>query len=113
MQLQRRCRTCGSPLCCGWSQDPLFGWITDRLEAAAYAGEVSAPSARDLRDALEFVSKLRIAHQARHIQVGQVPENDLSLRELSNFERSHLKKAFSLLQTLQGVLGKRYQSSRF
>ena len=86
---------------------------SDRLEAAAHAGEVSAQSARDLRDALEFLSKLRIAHQARQIQAGQAPDNYLSLSELSNFERSHLKEAFSVVQTLQGVLGQRYQSGRF
>jgi CBS domain-containing protein len=86
---------------------------SDRLEAAAQAGEVSAQSARDLKDALEFLAKLRIAHQARQIQSGQSPDNFLSLDELSNFERSHLKDAFSVVQTLQGVLGQRYQSGRF
>jgi CBS domain-containing protein len=86
---------------------------SDRLEAAALAGEVSAQSARDLKDALEFLAKLRIAHQARQVQTGQAPDNYLSLNELSNFERSHLKEAFSVVQTLQGVLGQRYQSGRF
>jgi CBS domain-containing protein len=38
---------------------------------------------------------------------------NLSLEELSNFERSHLKDAFLVVQTLQGVLGQRYQSGRF
>lgn len=86
---------------------------SDRLEAAAQAGEVSAQSARDLKEALEFLAKLRIAHQARQVQAGQAPDNYLSLNELSNFERSHLKDAFSVVQTLQGVLGQRYQSGRF
>ncbi|WP_210544142.1 putative nucleotidyltransferase substrate binding domain-containing protein [Rhodoferax sp. PAMC 29310] len=86
---------------------------SDRLEAAAQAGEVSAQSARDLQGALEFLAKLRIAHQARQIQTGQPPDNHLSLNELSNFERSHLKNAFSVVQTLQEVLEQRYQSGRF
>jgi CBS domain-containing protein len=86
---------------------------SDRLESAAQAGEVSAQSARDLKDALEFLAKLRIAHQARQIQAGQAPDNHLALNELSNFERSHLKNAFSVVQTLQEVLGQRYQSGRF
>ncbi len=86
---------------------------SDRLDAAAQASEVSAQGARDLKDALEFLSKLRIAHQARQIQTGQAPDNHLSLNELSNFERSHLKEAFSVVQRLQGVLGQRYQSGRF
>lgn len=80
---------------------------------AAQAGEVSAQSARDLRDALEFLGKLRIAHQARQTRQHQAPDNFLALDELSNLERSHLKDAFSVVQTLQGVLGQRYQSGRF
>ncbi|HRA14897.1 MAG TPA: putative nucleotidyltransferase substrate binding domain-containing protein [Giesbergeria sp.] len=85
----------------------------DRLEQVAQAGEVSPQSARDLRDALEFLSKLRIDHQARQITQGQEPDNFLALEELSNFERSHLKEAFSVVQTLQGVLGQRYQTGRY
>ncbi|MDO8718799.1 MAG: putative nucleotidyltransferase substrate binding domain-containing protein [Polaromonas sp.] len=85
----------------------------DRLEQVAQAGEVSQQGARDLRDALEFLGTLRIAHQARQTARGQAPDNFLALEELSNFERSHLKNAFLVVQTLQGVLGQRYQSGRF
>ncbi|MDO9143608.1 putative nucleotidyltransferase substrate binding domain-containing protein [Rhodoferax sp.] len=85
----------------------------DRLEVSAQAGEVTEQSARDLRGALEFLGKLRIAHQARQMAQGQAPDNFLALEELSNFERSHLKEAFSVVQTLQGVLGQRYAGGRF
>lgn len=85
----------------------------DRLMAAGHAGEISLQGAHDLRDALEFLAKMRIAHQARQMAAGQGPDNFLELSELSNFERSHLKDAFGVVQTLQGVLGQRYQSGRF
>ncbi|MFN4117607.1 putative nucleotidyltransferase substrate binding domain-containing protein [Acidovorax sp.] len=85
----------------------------DRLEQSSRSGEVSPQSARDLRDALEFLSRLRIAHQARQMAQGLPPDNFLALEELSNFERSHLKEAFSVVQTLQGVLGQRYQTGRY
>lgn len=85
----------------------------DRLEVSAQAGEVTEQSARDLRGALEFLGKLRIAHQARQMGQGKAPDNFLALEELSNFERSHLKEAFSVVQTLQGVLGQRYAGGRF
>ena len=85
----------------------------DRLEQVAHTGEVSEQSARDLRDALEFLSKLRIDHQARQMTQGLKPDNFLALEELSNFERSHLKEAFSVVQTLQGELGQRYQAGRY
>ena len=85
----------------------------DRLEVSSQAGEVSAQSARDLRDALEFLGKLRIAHQSRQMAQGKAPDNFLALDELSNFERSHLKDAFEVVQTLQEVLQQRYAGGRF
>ncbi len=85
----------------------------DRLEVSSQAGEVSAQAARDLRDALEFLGKLRIAHQSRQTAQHKAPDNFLALEELSNFERSHLKEAFSVVQTLQGVLQQRYSGGRF
>ena len=80
----------------------------DRLEKAATSGEVSAQSARDLRDALEFLSSLRIQHQTERMLSGLEANNYLDLHELSNFERSHLKDAFGVIQSLQTVLGQRY-----
>ncbi len=80
----------------------------DRLELAAQSGEVSAQSARDLRDALEFLARLRITHQMRQTGQGLALDNYLSLREISNFERSQLKDAFGVVQSLQSVLSQRY-----
>lgn len=80
----------------------------DRIESASSKGEISAQSARDLRDALEFIANLRIAHQTQRMNEGLAPDNYLSLDELSNFERGHLRDAFSVIQSLQSVLGNRY-----
>ncbi|WP_157263438.1 putative nucleotidyltransferase substrate binding domain-containing protein [Azohydromonas aeria] len=80
-----------------------------RLEVAAQSGEISEQSARDLRDALEFMAGLRIRHQAQQTRQGQAADNMLSLSELSNFERSQLKDAFAVVQTLQSVLAQRYR----
>jgi CBS domain-containing protein len=84
----------------------------DRLARAAESGEVSTQSARDLRDALEFLATLRIAHQMRQTQQGVPLDNYLALREISNFERSQLKDAFGVVRDLQSVLGQRYQGIR-
>jgi len=81
----------------------------DRLALAAATGEISEQGARDLHDALEFMGKLRIQHQARQIQAGRAPDNFLALEELSNLQRSQLKDAFGVVRTLQSVLGQRYQ----
>ena len=56
---------------------------------------------------------MRIQHQARQIAKGQDPDNYLFLNELSNFERTQLKDAFNVVQTLQNVLGQRFQAGRF
>ncbi|MEY3612004.1 MAG: hypothetical protein RJB14_1726 [Pseudomonadota bacterium] len=85
----------------------------DRIEKAAQLGELSEQGSRDLRDALEFVCSQRIAHQTQRMQQGLEPDNYLHLHELSNFERGHLRDAFSVIQSLQDVLGQRYQSGRF
>ena len=76
---------------------------------AAEGQEVSAQGAHDLRDALEFLATLRIQHQALQMARGQSPDNHLALIELSNFERSQLKEAFGVVQTLQSVLAQRYR----
>lgn len=85
----------------------------DRLAVAAASGEISEQAARDLRDALEFIATLRIQHQARQLAAGLNADNFLRPDELSNFERSQLKDAFSVVQSLQNVLGQRYQAGRF
>lgn len=81
----------------------------DRLQVAAGRGAISEQSARDLRDALEFLSITRIRHQAAQIARGEPPDNFLSLAELGNFERSQLRDAFGVVRTLQSVLGQRYR----
>ena len=80
----------------------------DRLEKASHRGQLSEPGSRDLRDVLEFVSSLRIAHQSLCMQRGLAPDNHLHLQELSNFQRGHLRDAFSVIQSQQDVLAQRY-----
>jgi len=81
----------------------------DRLAVAADSKEISPSSAHDLRDALEFMASLRIRHQARQMALGEPADNFLAPDELSNFERSQLKDAFGVVQTLQSVLAQRYR----
>lgn len=81
----------------------------DRLLGAAAGGAISEQSARDLRDALEFLAFLRIQHQTRQIAAGQDPDNFLNPDEISNFERTQLKDAFAVVASLQGVLAQRYR----
>lgn len=85
----------------------------DRLLGAATGGEISEQSARDLRDALEFLASMRIQHQARQIALKQPPDNFMNPNEVSNFERTQLKDAFTVVKSLQSVLGERFQIGQF
>lgn len=85
----------------------------ERLLAVAGSGEVSSESARDLRHALAFIGQLRLRHQALQMAAGQAPDNHLRPDSLSNFERTQLKDAFTVVQTLQAVLSQRYTAGRF
>ena len=85
----------------------------DRLDVAALSQEVSEQSARDLRDALEFLAVTRIQHQVRQIDAGETADSFLALGELSNFQRTQLKDAFAIVETLQNVIGQRHQAGRF
>jgi CBS domain-containing protein len=68
---------------------------------------------RDLLDALEFLTTLRVQHQARRLEAGQPADNFLRPDELSALEQRHLKDAFAVVKALQGVLEKRYLAGRF
>lgn len=80
----------------------------ERLEVVSEGGEVSTEGARDLHDALEFVSFLRIEHQSRQIKRGEEADNFMSPDRLSHFERNHLKDAFDVVRTMQNVISQRY-----
>lgn len=76
-----------------------------RLEAAEAAGVISPSGARDLIDAYDLIARTRLEHQAIRIRQGQKPDNFLSLSDLSDFERSHLRDAFVVVRTMQSSVG--------
>lgn len=84
----------------------------ERLDAAASGGHLSKEGAADLRDALEFISTVRLQHQANGIRRGEEANNFVSPRELSHFDRTHLKDAFAVVRTMQATLAQRYQAER-
>jgi len=80
----------------------------ERLEIAADSGAITAQQARDLVDAHEYLSGLRLQHQARRMSDGHAADNYLRPDELSNFERDHLRGALQLIRKLQGALARLY-----
>ena len=68
---------------------------------------LSPGMARDLRDALNSEPPARHAPGPPGGSE-QAPDNFLCLQELSDFDRGHMKDAFSLVQQMQNVLKSRY-----
>jgi len=79
-----------------------------RLEAASIAGELSTSGARDLRDALTFLSDVRFRHQMRQLEQGMRPDSLVEPDTLSRFDRGHLKDAFAIVRTMQRALGQHF-----
>ncbi len=84
----------------------------ERLDAAFQCNALSAEMHGNLIDALEYISSLRIRHQARQIRSGLNVDNYLPTEELSGLEKSHLKDSFSIIKTMQQFFENRYPSSR-
>ena len=83
---------------------------TERLEAAESTGGLSQQGASDLRDAFEFISSVRLRHQARRIKDGAAADNYVAPQEMSHFERNHLKDAFAIVRLMQSAMAQRYQT---
>ncbi|MCG8634298.1 MAG: DUF294 nucleotidyltransferase-like domain-containing protein [Desulfobacterales bacterium] len=64
----------------------------------------------DLLDALELISMVRIRHQARQVESGKIPDNNVRPERLSSFERRHLKDAFKVVAQAQSFLRYRYNA---
>ena len=79
-----------------------------RLAAAEAGGLASAERSADLRDAFEFVSYVRLRHQAAQVKAGQMPDNHVRPDDLSSFDKRHLREAFAIIREAQSALGHRH-----
>jgi CBS domain-containing protein len=66
---------------------------------------------RELIDALEFISMVRIRHQVQQIENGGTPDNNVDPERLTKFERKHLRNAFQIVEESQSFLRYRYTAS--
>src|SRR5699024_5366249 len=75
-----------------------------RISAATAARSLSAGLGAGLAAAYEFISYLRLQHQGRQVRGGQVPDNFVDPRTLSDFDRRHLRDAFRIVRSAQLAL---------
>ena len=85
---------------------------TARLRNAQQTGAMSQEMSENLIDALEYICRLRIQHQARQIRRGERLDNYLDPKALSGLERGYLKDAFIVIKDMQEVLESRHQTAR-
>ena len=80
-----------------------------RLNDIVAAGFLTTGMAADLRDAMEFISIIRIRHQAAAIEAGRSPDNNVDPGNLPSLERRSLKDAFTVLSNAQKFIKFRYR----
>lgn len=83
-----------------------------RIEDIVAGGWVTPGIGADLRDAMEFISRVRIRHQKLMLEQGEEPDNNVQPENLSPFERRNLKDAFQILSNAQKFLKFRYHPNR-
>lgn len=84
----------------------------ERLDHVIEANLLPMGRGPDLRDAMEFISMVRIRHQALDIAENREPDNNIEPENLSDFERRNLKDAFQIVSNAQNFLKYRYHGNR-
>ncbi|MCL7751758.1 DUF294 nucleotidyltransferase-like domain-containing protein [Guyparkeria hydrothermalis] len=80
----------------------------ERLDDIVKANTLPAGQADKLRYALEFISMVRIRHQAYDLKHHHAPDNNIEPENVSDGERHNLKDAFQVLSNAQKFLRFRY-----
>ncbi len=83
---------------------------SDRLDDIDKADALPAGQVDKLRYALEFISSVRMRHQAHEIRNDQAVDNSIDPELVSAAERHNLKEAFQVLSNAQSFLRFRYPS---
>jgi CBS domain-containing protein len=91
-------------LACGSTAQNSF----DRLDDIARTNLLPSGVGDRIRYALEFVSMVRIRHQAITLKRDLAPTNSIEPENISSTERHNLKDAFQLLSDAQKFLQFRY-----
>ncbi|MBU0808122.1 MAG: CBS domain-containing protein [Gammaproteobacteria bacterium] len=80
----------------------------ERLDAIAKTKLLQPEAISQLRYALEFLSLVRIRHQANALAEGREPNNYIEPEKVSASDRHNLKEAFQILSNAQKFLRFRY-----
>ncbi|MBI5250010.1 MAG: cyclic nucleotide-binding/CBS domain-containing protein [Desulfomonile tiedjei] len=76
----------------------------DRLQALADRDCISRELYTETREAYEFQMQLRLVHQLRMMESGQVPHNHVDPGELSELEKQTLRESFAVIGRIQAYV---------
>ncbi len=79
-----------------------------RLTASREAGTLSPDDARNLRDAFELFSALRMEHQVGQLREGAAPDDLIEPKSLAPLARTSLKEAFRAVARVQRGVANEY-----
>lgn len=83
----------------------------DRLVSLGARGFYSETEVKEVRDAHEIISRLRLSHQLACLDAGLPPDNSLDPRTLGKVDRMLLKQAFKTVAWLQRDIGDRFRTA--
>lgn len=72
---------------------------------------MSEEKGADLHDAFEFISYVRMRHQAAQVRAGLPVDNHVNPEQLSSFDKRHLREAFAIVRSAQSSMASRYPTS--
>ena len=75
----------------------------ERLKLAAGTPSLSKEAAVSLISAFEFLTMLKVEHQAKQMTAGELANNYLAPKSLSSLDREHLKDTFKVIKEMQSV----------
>lgn len=81
----------------------------DRLRDLKQGRHISVSDMRNLEDALRLVMQLRCQHQAEQLLAGEVPNNYIPPKALSELARRQLKDAFEVIEDSRGGIVRNYR----
>jgi len=76
----------------------------ERLQEAVSSKLLTLKDSRNLTDAHEFISRLRLVHQGEQLRDGVKPDNHLNPSTFSSLSRHQLRDAFAVVNNAQSAL---------
>ncbi|MDH4351536.1 MAG: cyclic nucleotide-binding/CBS domain-containing protein, partial [Gemmatimonadota bacterium] len=81
----------------------------DRIDELIERGALSTSLGTDLRQAFAIMLRLRLGQQLEAVHEGEVPSNDVQIRQMRRLDRDLLRDALRVVRDFQSLLSARYR----